>query len=133
MAGLPGTGKTTLARALAERVNGVVLSKDEVRAALFPEHLIDFSVEQDDLCMNAVIRAAQYLAKPECASFIFFDGRTFSRSYQIEQVITAAETCGAAGRSCICGVPMTSRSSDWSKTAPKITWRRTVILICIWS
>ncbi len=96
MAGLPGTGKTTLARALAERVNGVVLSKDEVRAALFPEHLIDFSVEQDDLCMNAVIRAAQYLAKPECASFIFFDGRTFSRSYQIEQVITAAETCGAA-------------------------------------
>ena len=35
MAGLPGTGKTTLARELAQRTQGALLSKDEIRAALF--------------------------------------------------------------------------------------------------
>ena len=35
MAGLPGTGKSTLARALAQRLAGAVLDKDEIRAALF--------------------------------------------------------------------------------------------------
>ena len=34
MAGLPGTGKSTLARGLASRVDGAVLSKDEIRHAI---------------------------------------------------------------------------------------------------
>jgi adenylylsulfate kinase len=96
MAGLPGTGKTTLARALASRLNGVVIGKDEVRAALFPPHLIDYTVEQDDLCMDAVLRAAQYLATHQGLSFIFLDGRTFSRAYQVESAIAAANTCAAS-------------------------------------
>jgi predicted kinase len=96
MAGLPGTGKTTLARVLAARLNGVVLGKDEVRAALFPESLIDYTAEQDDLCMNAVLSAAQYLANHDDIPFIFLDGRTFSRASQIQAVIAAANACGAA-------------------------------------
>lgn len=94
MAGLPGTGKTTLARALAQRLHGVVISKDEVRVALFPSHLIDYSTKQDDLCMDAVLRAAQYLAARKKVPFIFLDGRTFSRTYQIEHVIASATSCG---------------------------------------
>jgi len=35
MAGLPGTGKTTLARELARRTKGALLNKDEIRSALF--------------------------------------------------------------------------------------------------
>jgi DNA polymerase III delta prime subunit len=35
MAGLPGTGKTTLARELARRTQGALLGKDEIRAACF--------------------------------------------------------------------------------------------------
>ena len=35
MAGLPGSGKTTLARELARHTEGCVLGKDEIRAALF--------------------------------------------------------------------------------------------------
>jgi predicted kinase len=31
MAGLPGTGKTTVARELASQVSGTILSKDEIR------------------------------------------------------------------------------------------------------
>jgi predicted kinase len=96
MAGLPGTGKTTLARALAPRLNGVVISKDEVRAALFPRHLIDYTTEQDDLCMDAVLRAAQYLATHQGVPFIFLDGRTFSRAYQIDSAIAAANSCAAS-------------------------------------
>lgn len=95
MAGLPGSGKTTLARALASLLGGVVVSKDEVRAALFPPELIDFSSEQDDLCMHAVIEAAKYLTRKRRTSFVFFDGRTFSRTHQVEQVTRAAEECGA--------------------------------------
>lgn len=95
MAGLPGTGKTTLAEALSRRLGGVVLSKDKVRASLFPSDLIDYSVAQDDLCMDAVIEAAQYLAAHSRVPFVFLDGRTFSHAYQIEQVIPAAESAGA--------------------------------------
>jgi predicted kinase len=72
-----------------------VISKDEVRAALFPERLIDYSAAQDDLCMDAAIRAAQYLATRQRVPYIFLDGRTFSRAYQIDAVITAANACGA--------------------------------------
>ena len=35
MAGLPGTGKSTLARELAAQTSGRVLSKDEIRHAIF--------------------------------------------------------------------------------------------------
>jgi len=35
MAGLPGTGKTTLARELAAGTSGRLLSKDEFRHAIF--------------------------------------------------------------------------------------------------
>ncbi len=98
MAGLPGTGKSTLAEALSRELNGVVLSKDAVRAALFPGPLTDYTREQDDLCFGMVLDAASYLARRNATKFIFLDGRTFSRSEQIEQAIRAAELAGCAWR-----------------------------------
>ena len=95
LAGLPGTGKTALAEALASRMNGIVLSKDRLRAALFPPGAIDYSAEQDDFCMSVVLEAAQRIAAGGKLSFIFFDGRTFSRSRHVEQVAQAAELAGA--------------------------------------
>ncbi len=98
MAGLPGTGKSTLAGALAQELDGVVLSKDTVRVALFPGPLTDYTHEQDDLCFNMVLYAAHYLATRNRTEFIFLDGRTFSRSEQIEQAIRAANQAGCAWR-----------------------------------
>lgn len=86
MAGLPGTGKSTLARALAERCGGVVLDKDAIRAALFAPAHIEYSREQDDFCQAIMQRTAEYLLSRNPTLRIFLDGRPFSRRYQREQV-----------------------------------------------
>jgi adenylylsulfate kinase len=90
MAGLPGTGKTTLARALADRTGGCVLSKDEIRAALFSPEDIEYSTAQDDFCMQVMLQAARFLLRKNPGRKIFLDGRTFSRRYQIDKVLTFA-------------------------------------------
>jgi predicted kinase len=97
-AGLPGTGKSTLARALASRLGAAVLDKDQVRAALFPGALTDYSAQQDQLCMRAMLEAAVYLTERRRVNYIFFDGRTFSTRGQIEEVVSAAGRAGARWR-----------------------------------
>lgn len=90
MAGLPGTGKTTLARELANRTEGALLSKDEIRAALFSPEDIEYSVEQDDFVMELMVEAAGFLLQTTPDRKIFLDGRTFSRRYQIDRVLKFA-------------------------------------------
>ena len=97
-AGLPGTGKSTLARALAGRLDAAILDKDRVRGALFPGALTDYSGSQDQVCMNAMLAAAVYLTERRRVPFIFFDGRTFSTRAQREEVLKAAEQAGAQSR-----------------------------------
>ncbi len=97
-AGLPGTGKSTLARAIAERLGAAVLDKDRVRGALFPGALTDYTAQQDALCMRAMLEAAAYLTERERVEYIFFDGRTFSQRGQIEDVLLAAGRAGARWR-----------------------------------
>jgi adenylylsulfate kinase len=102
-AGLPGTGKSTLARAIAERLSAerldvAVLDKDRVRGALFPGSLTDYTEQQDELCMRAMLEAAAYLTELERVEYIFFDGRTFSRQAHIEDVLLAAARAGACWR-----------------------------------
>jgi len=92
MAGLPGTGKTTLARELATRTGGRVLSKDEIRHALFQPDEIEYSSRQDDFCLQLMMRAAGYLLGQNPERLIFLDGRPFSRRYQIDNVIKAADS-----------------------------------------
>jgi predicted kinase len=89
MAGLPGTGKTTLARDLAARTSGRVLSKDEFRHAIFTPEEIEYSSCQDDFVLQLMLDTAGYLLARNSARIIFLDGRPFSRRYQIENVLTA--------------------------------------------
>ena len=105
MAGLPGTGKSTLARELALRTSGRVLSKDEFRHAIFAAEEIEYSTQQDDFCQELMLRTATYLLSGNPTKTIFLDGRPFSRRYQIENAIAAAEALHQPWciLECVCG------------------------------
>jgi predicted kinase len=104
MAGLPGSGKTTLARELAARTSGRVLSKDEIRHSIFLPDEIEYSPRQDDFCLQVMLETAGYLLERNPARLIFLDGRPFSRRYQIENVVAAAASLHQGWRilECIC-------------------------------
>jgi predicted kinase len=87
MAGLPGTGKSTLSRALADEMGGIVLNKDILRADLFPAAFVEYSTEQDDFVQDLMQRTAEYLLTRHKGLTVFFDGRTFSRTYQIRNAL----------------------------------------------
>lgn len=90
MAGLPGTGKSTVALALARAVEGVILDKDRVREALFPPGTIEYSPEQDDLCIDVMLQVAAFLLRRNPDRTILLDGRTFTRRYQVETLARSA-------------------------------------------
>jgi adenylylsulfate kinase len=104
MAGLPGTGKTTLARELARQVNGRVLSKDDFRHAIFLPEEIEYSSRQDDFCLQLMTEVSGYLFSRDPAKVIFLDGRPFSRRYQIDNVLGAATSLSQPWRilECLC-------------------------------
>lgn len=104
MAGLPGAGKSTLARELASRTGGSVLGKDEIRAAIFAPEDIEFSTAQDDFVVEVMLQAASFLVKTNPSRLIFLDGRTFSQSYQIDRVFEFAGELAQPCRivECVC-------------------------------
>ena len=104
IAGLPGTGKSTLARALAQRLPGAVLDKDSIRASLFQPAYVEYSRSQDDFCGEIMLQTAAYLLSKHAEIHVVLDGRTFSRRYQRDRVI---EFCSQVGTSwatleCVC-------------------------------
>ncbi len=76
LVGLPGAGKSTLARALTERIpDARVIDKDQVRDALFAP--CDYSSVERDVTYSAMLDAARYhLGR---GRVVIFDGLTFSR------------------------------------------------------
>jgi|ERR1700728_198224 len=118
MAGLPGTGKTTLAHALAAQTGGRVLSKDEIRHALFAPDEIEYSSIQDDFCVQIMLETADYLLQKNSKRILFLDGRTFSRRYQIENVVNAADSLHQSWRilECACAEEIAKRRL-WEQSA----------------
>jgi len=104
MAGLPGTGKSTLAKALAVQLSGTVLDKDTIRHAIFEPRDVEYSTEQDDFCMEVMLQSAEYLFRRDPTRHVFLDGRTFSRRYQIDRVIEFATRPNQPWRilECVC-------------------------------
>lgn len=104
MAGLPGTGKSTLSRALAAELVGTVVDKDRVRAALFDPRDIEYSTEQDEFCMRVMLKVAGYLFRKDPERKVFLDGRTFSCQYQLARATGYANALGQPWHilECIC-------------------------------
>jgi predicted kinase len=114
MAGLPGTGKTTLARELVHCTRGALLSKDDIRAALFSPEDIEYSVKQDDFVMEIMLETARFLLQATPTRKIFLDGRPFSRRYQIDRVLEFARELAQPWRiiECICSYESARRRLD---------------------
>lgn len=104
MAGLPGTGKSALAARLAAALGGVVIGKDEVRAALFPGPALDYSAGQDDLAVRAVFAAAAHLRRTRPELPLFLDGRTYSKAAQVAALLALGAGVGEPVRviECVC-------------------------------
>jgi adenylylsulfate kinase len=130
MAGLPGTGKTTLARELARSTVGALLSKDEMRTALFSPEDIEYSVKQDDFVMEVMIETARYLLQIAPDRKVFFDGRTFSRRYQIDRVLQVARELAQAWViiECVCSDESAQRRLDLEADASHPARNRTFAL-----
>jgi predicted kinase len=111
MAGLPGTGKSTLARALSEALDVPVLSKDAIRAALFAPRDVEHGREQDDFCARVMYRAAIFLAQRGERRAVILDGRTFSRREQLQELAALADGMRLPLRviECVCS-PETARA-----------------------
>src|SRR5437660_10233414 len=97
MAGLPGTGKSTLARALAGRTSGRVLSKDEIRHAIFLPEEIEYSSRQDDYCLRLMLETAGYLLSQTPERLIFLDGVHFRGVIKLKMCWRLPLPCSSRG------------------------------------
>ncbi len=84
MAGLPGTGKSTLARELAAELPAYILNKDTLRAALFSPAEVEYSSRQDDFVVGMMLEIADYRTRTSLSRHVILDGRTFSKKAQVE-------------------------------------------------
>lgn len=114
MAGLPGTGKTTLARELVRETAGALISKDAIRSALFAPDDIEYSTAQDDFVMQVMLDAARFLLQKNPERKLLLDGRTFSHRYQIERVIAFARELAQPWKilECVCSDESARRRLD---------------------
>jgi predicted kinase len=95
LAGLPATGKSTIARELAAGLGAPLFDKDRVREALFGPAHVAYSREQDDFCTRVLYSAVEHVAERGSAACVVLDGRTYSRRYQVAELAELARRLGA--------------------------------------
>lgn len=98
LAGLPGTGKSTLAARLAEALDAPLFDKDRVREALFGPRHVRYERVQDDFVVACLVEAARHAAQSGLSRFAILDGRTFSAAGQLAELRAALAERGLAQR-----------------------------------
>jgi predicted kinase len=83
--GLPGAGKTTLAEALAPRIPARIVSRDDLRAAMFRP--CSFTAAEKSAAFEAVLRAVA--VNCELGHSTIVDGMPFSREGELEAIRAA--------------------------------------------
>lgn len=95
LAGLPGVGKTRLARALEPRLDAVVLNRDDIRDAIFPDRYLDYSGEQNAVATATLLAVLDYLLTRPRPAYVIIDGKPFSRAAEIAEARALAVRHGA--------------------------------------
>ena len=98
--GLPGSGKTTLAEALAPDIPARTVSRDTVRAALFRP--CSFTDAEKEAAFRAVVLAVA--VNCELGHSTIVDGMPFSRAGEFEAVSKASELHGCRAIPVFCSV-----------------------------
>ncbi|MEA2827913.1 MAG: hypothetical protein QOG43_2352 [Actinomycetota bacterium] len=103
LGGLPGSGKSVLAAAVADRLPGArVIDRDKVRHDLFAP--CDHSSAERDVTFSAMLDAASYhLGR---GRVVIFDGLTFSRPSEVEAAEATAAEAGGFSAVIVCDVPV---------------------------
>ena len=93
MCGLPGSGKSTISRVLADRLGAPRWDKDELRDLLFPPARFEHGRTLNDACMEFFYKAlpSAFTRTP----VVILDGRPFTTRAQRHRARQAASEAGA--------------------------------------
>jgi predicted kinase len=122
LVGLPGAGKSTLARALVSRLaDARVLDKDAVRDALFGP--CDYTATESQVSVSAMLDAARYhLGRGRT---VIFDGMTFARRQYLGAVVGLGDEVDVPVSVIVCDVPLDVAVSRVSADAGHLAINRT--------
>ncbi|MGZ2358473.1 ATP-binding protein [Streptomyces sp. 372A] len=93
LGGRPLTGKSTLARALAKALPGVLLDTASLQKVLFP-NLVAASPELNDWLYEGVLKAASWNLDTAPEAVIVLDGRPLTRSRDVLSLRRFASSLG---------------------------------------
>ena len=105
MAGLPASGKSAVAFRLHDATNSVLLNKDSVRDFMFNRY-VDYSAEQNDLCIELMYQVALYLFSNVDSPVVIIDGRSFSTRSQVDRLLAFVSEAQCTLRiiECVCSI-----------------------------
>ena len=106
LVGLPGVGKTTLARALMARSGCSVLSRDAIRDSIFPEPFLDYSSRQNNIATETLFSVLAYLLDVHRPGQLIIDGKPFSKTAEVHALRDLVARHGGRTDVILCRAPL---------------------------